>query len=161
MVRTVFFSFNFERDHWRAGQVRSAWVTKDDREDAGYVDGATWEEVKSKTDAAIRRWINRQMKGCSVTAVLIGSETYDRKWINYEIEKSVKEGMGLVGIRVHRMKDKNGNRDSKGKNPLSMYNLKSSGERLDSVYNTYDWVSDDGRENIGDWVEEAARIANR
>ncbi len=47
MARRVFFSFHYERDVWRAGQVRNSWVTKD-REDAGFWDSASWEEVKKK-----------------------------------------------------------------------------------------------------------------
>jgi len=47
MARRVFFSFHYERDVWRAGQVRNCWVTKD-REEAGFWDAASWEEVKKK-----------------------------------------------------------------------------------------------------------------
>ncbi len=39
MARRVFFSFHYERDVWRAGQVRNSWVTKD-REEAGFWDAA-------------------------------------------------------------------------------------------------------------------------
>ena len=37
MARRVFFSFHYERDHWRANVVRNSWVTKD-RESAGFFD---------------------------------------------------------------------------------------------------------------------------
>lgn len=46
MARKVFFSFHYERDVWRAAQVRNSWVTKPDRETAGFWDSASWEEVK-------------------------------------------------------------------------------------------------------------------
>ena len=52
MARRAFFSFYYERDSWRAGQVRNSWVTKD-RESAGFWDAAAWEEVKKKSDAEI------------------------------------------------------------------------------------------------------------
>lgn len=161
MVRRVFFSFHYDRDNWRASQVRNSWVTKPDRESAGYIDGAKWEEVKRKGDAAIKRWIRKQMDGCSVTAVLIGSETYGRKWIDHEIEKSVNDGMGLVGIRIHNIKDHHGNTDSRGKNPLSRWHFDPSGEEFTDRYNTYDWKYDNGRENLGNWIEEAAKNADR
>jgi len=159
MVRTVFFSFHFDRDHWRAGQVRNSWVTEDSQEAAGYVDGGTWEEVKRDGDDAIRSWIRRQMKGCSVAAVLIGSETYGRQWIDYEIKKAVRDDMGLVGIRVHNMKDKHGRTDSRGKNPLKKWEV--DGTNLTDIYNTYDWKYNNGRQNLSSWIEEAAKIANR
>ena len=37
-------------------QVRNSWVTKPDREAAGFWDAASWEEVK-KGDEAVKRWI--------------------------------------------------------------------------------------------------------
>lgn len=85
MARRAFFSFHFERDVWRAGQVRNSWVTQD-REDAGFWDAAAWESVKRKGDAAVHAWIDGQLKGTSVTVVLIGTETAQRKYVSYEIE---------------------------------------------------------------------------
>lgn len=44
MARRVFFSFHYERDAWRAAQVRNSWVTKPDREAAGFWDAVAWED---------------------------------------------------------------------------------------------------------------------
>lgn len=161
MARTTFFSFHYDNDIWRASQVRNSDVVDDDLDESGFIDGGSWESLKREGDDAVRRWINRQMKGCSVTVVLIGSGTYNRKWINYEIEKSYGENMGLVGVRIHNIQDEDGNKDSRGKNPLSKYKDSDTNENLSSIFNTYDWVYDDGHENLGDWVEEAAEIAGR
>ena len=54
MARRVFFSFDYERDVWRVGQIRNSWVTKPDREAAGFWDAAAWEEVKKKGEDAIK-----------------------------------------------------------------------------------------------------------
>ena len=35
------------------------------------------------------------MKGTSVTVVLIGKETSDRKYVQYEIQRSYQEGKGI------------------------------------------------------------------
>src|SRR5207245_99321 len=85
VTRKVFFSFHYERDAWRASQVRNSWVTKPDREVAGFVDAASWEEVRKKGEEQIENWINRQLEGTSVTAVLIGRETSQRKYVGYEV----------------------------------------------------------------------------
>jgi len=69
MAGRAFFSFHFERDVWRAGQVRNSWVTKD-RESSGFFDAAAWEEVMKKTDAEIEKWIGTELNGTSVTVVL-------------------------------------------------------------------------------------------
>lgn len=162
MVRTVFFSFHYDEDSWRASQVRNSDVVQSTNIDSsGFIDGAEWEEVKQDGDAAIRRWIRKQMKGCSVTVLLIGSNTYGREWIDYEIEKSVEEGMGIVGVRIHNIKDQDKKTAPRGRNPLKKWKLEGSGESLSTRYQTYDWVGGRGRENLGEWIEEAAAIANR
>lgn len=163
MVRRVFFSFHYERDAWRAGQVRNSWVTKPDRETAGFWDAAAWEEVKKKGEAAIRRWIDKHLEGTSVTVVLIGTETNNRKYVDYEIEQSRKRGNGLLGIYIHNLKDANGNRDTKGENPFNYWYTDVNGQKkyFSSIYSTYDWVNDDGYNNLGKWVEKAAEKAGR
>jgi hypothetical protein len=32
---------------------------------------------------------------------------------------------------------------------------------LSDIYPTYDWVNDNGRDNIGDWIEAATKNAGR
>jgi len=50
--------------------VRNSWVTKPDREAAGFIDAADFEEIKKQGDEAIKRWINSQLDGISVTVVI-------------------------------------------------------------------------------------------
>lgn len=162
MARRVFFSFHYENDIWRANQVRNSWLTKD-REAAGFWDGSLWEEAKKKGEDAIKRMIDRGMEGTSVTAVLIGSETNGRKYIKYEIDRSLERGSGLLGIYIHRLGDQGGFADSKGENPFSNLVIREGGKEtlLSQLFSTYDWEADDGYENFGDWVEKAARDAGR
>ena len=163
MARHVFFSFHYERDIWRASRVRNSWVTKADREAAGFWDAASWEEVKKKGDDAIKRWIDKQLDGTSVTVVLIGAETSTRKYVGYEIEQSYKRGNGLLAIYINKMKDEDGQVDVKGANPFNSWHITAQGQKkyFSSIYSTYDWVDDDGYENLGDWIEKAAKAAGR
>lgn len=163
MVRRIFPSFHYDRDHWRANKVRNSWVTHDDHEAAGFIDAAEWEEIKKEGDDAIIAWISDQMNNTSVTTVLIGEETHNRRWVNHEIEKSVEKGKGLLGVNIHELENREGKTCSKGTNPLTQWEVELNGvqQPLSSIYNTYDWVSDDGYNNFGDWVEEAATIAGR
>ncbi len=158
MVRRVFFSFHYERDAWRAAQVRNSWVTKEDREAAGFTDSAEWEKVKRQGPEAVKRWIDTQLEGTSVQVVLIGAETADREWVRYEIQKSYEKGKGIVGIRIHQLKDQNGNLDEKGETDFGKIDGK---HEFSELYPVYDWVDDNGYENMGEWVERAALIANR
>lgn len=159
MARRVFFSFHFERDIFRANVVRNSWVTKPDREAAGFWDASLWEEAKTDGEEALKQLINDGLQGTSVTTVLIGAKTAGRQWVNYEIEQSLNRGNGLVGIYIHHIKDLDGNTDSKGANPLDDWEFTYDGERrrASDVFNTYDWVNNDGYTNFGDWVEAAAK----
>jgi hypothetical protein len=154
MARKIFFSFHYERDSWRAGQIRNCNVVSNDDE-YGFIDAAEWESIKKKGDSAIEGWIDDQLKNTSVTTVLIGAETADREWVQYEIVKSWNRGNGIVGIRIHNIKDQNQKTDVAGRNPLDDFKL-SNGTLLSSVCKTYDWVIDDGRSNLGKWADEAA-----
>ena len=162
MARRAFFSFHYERDAWRAGQVRNSWVTKD-RESAGFWDAAAWEEVKKKTDAEIERWIGKQLEGTSVTVVLIGAETSGRTYVGYEIKQSNDKGNGMLGIYIHNLRDVNKKTDTKGTNPLNNWQIKRDGKEvlLSDIYPTYDWVNDDGYNKLGDWIEAAAKKAGK
>jgi hypothetical protein len=153
MARRVFFGFHYERDIWRACQVRNSWVTQPDRESAGFWDSASWEAVKKKGEDAVKRWIRDQIKGTSVTVVLIGTKTSTRKYVQYEIEHSWEVGNGLIGIYIHNLEDDDGNTDSKGDDPFVALGYKN--------IRTYDWVNDKGYNNLGDWVEAAYKRAQK
>lgn len=162
MARKAFFSFHYERDVWRAGQVRNSWVTKD-RESAGFWDAAAWQEVQRKGEDAIQKWIDKELNGTSVTVVLIGAETAGRKYVGYEIKESHNKGSGIIGIYIHNIKDSNGRTDTKGNNPLDNWHVEKDGKKilLSEMYPTYDWVNDGGYKNLGEWIEAAAKKAGR
>jgi hypothetical protein len=145
MARNVYFSFHYDRDAWRASIVRNSNVISN--YDKTYTDSAEWEAIKKASDDAVRKWITEQLKGTSVTVVLIGKETSTRKWVQYEIEKSIELGKGLLGIYINKIENSKGETDEPGANPLP------------SKYPTYLWNNDAGRENLGKWIEKAATAA--
>ena len=146
MTRRGFFSFKY-KDVSRAMIVRNSWVTQG-KEAAGFIDAADFEEVKRKGDTAIKNWIDSQLKGTSVTVVLVGEKTCSSRWVKYEIEKSIEIGNGLLGIDVSKIKDFQGNTSDRcGKIP--------------NGYNFYLWNNDEGYKNMGDWIEKAAKDAGR
>jgi hypothetical protein len=155
MAKRVFFSFHYEKDITRAQTVRNSWVTKADRASAGFFDASVREEAKRKGDAAIRALIKKGLNNTSVTAVLIGSETASRKWVRFEIAQSVDRGNGLIGIRVHKIKNLRGTTSARGANPFTLKWTKD-GKPLDlSPVPVYDWVAGNGYKNLGTWVANA------
>ncbi len=147
MARRVFFSFKYKSDVSRANVVRNSWVAQG-KESAGFIDAAGFESLKRQGDNAIRNWIDNQLKGTSVTVVLVGKKTCSSRWVRYEIEKSEERGNGLLGIDISKIKDLQGD----------------TSERCGIIpegYSFYYWNSDEGYKNIGSWIEKAAREAGK
>lgn len=163
MVRKVFFSFHYEEDSWRAAIVRNSWVTKQDRESAGYIDAAKWEEIKEEGDEAIKEWIEEQMKGTSVTVVLVGEKTNKREWVRYEVKKSHELGKGMLAIHINDLKNSDEETCSKGNCDFGPIDEDEDGNPIyfNDIYEEYEWVKDEGYENLGDWVEAASKEAGK
>ncbi|MFR4752480.1 MAG: TIR domain-containing protein [Enterococcus raffinosus] len=91
MARRVFFSFYYENDLSRALVVKNNWALKEN-EESGFINKGEFERIKRDGEESIRRWIDKQLAGTSVTVVLIGSETLDSEYVQYEIEKAMNVG---------------------------------------------------------------------
>lgn len=144
MARKVFFSFKYE-DVSRAMVVRNSDVIRGD-EKAGFIDKADFEAVEKEGDGAIKKWIDKQLAGTSVTVVLVGKNTNNSRWVKYEIEQSEKRGNGLLGIDVSKIKDLNGNTTERC-------------AQMPAGYSFYLWNNDNGYENLGKWIDKAAKDA--
>jgi hypothetical protein len=143
-VRRVFFSFHYQRDIRRVFQVRNQWVTKPDRKAAGYFDGSLTEKAKTEGAAVVKRLINGGLAGSSVTCVLVGYQTFSRHWVRYEIFKSLEQGMGLFGVRIHGLPDMHHGVDIMGPNPFDYLalapNLFAPEKLTPYEWNGYEWV---------------------
>ena len=154
----MFFSFEYNKDNWRASQVRNMGKVSDN---STFSDN-DWEEVKEKSDAKIKEWIDNQLAMRSCLVVLVGATTSGRKWINYEIEKAYELKKGIVGIHVHGLKDKDGKQTSKGSNPFYKIYIGENNERLSKYVTCYDTpyslsknVYDDIEKHIEQLIEDA------
>lgn len=116
--RRVFFSFHYQNDIWRVNQVKNHYVTKGDQQAAGYFDGSLAEKAKREGAAVVKKLIDDGLNGSSVLCVLIGSETYARHWVAYEIFKSIELGKGVFGVHIHGLQDQHRNTTAKGQNPF-------------------------------------------
>ncbi len=160
MARKVFFSFHYQLDIWRVNQIRMAHIVEGTAA-AGFHDASIWEEAKAQGDDAVHRLINRGLEGTTVTAVLIGSETANRKYVKYEIDQSIERGNGLLGVYIHDLKDQRGYGTSQGDNPFDRLTWTRNQQKLSTTYRTYYWSRDSGYSNFGKWVEDAAIAAGR
>lgn len=165
MARKCFYSFHYEPDSWRASIVRNIGAIEGNQP----ASDNDWESVASgaNQDEKIKRWIANQMRGRTCTIVLVGQATAGRKWINHEIIQSWNDGLGVVGIRIHGLKDRQGATASMGENPFDKIThggTKNPLSTLVKCYNPagstsqerYAWIS----KHLSNAVEEAIRIRN-
>lgn len=96
----VFYSFHFDNDVFRVQQIRNIGVI----DSSEPVSKNEWEQAR-RTPGGIKRWIDNEMMYKTCVVVLIGSETYRRPWVQYEIERGWNSGKGVIGINIHNLKD--------------------------------------------------------
>jgi hypothetical protein len=159
MARKIFFSFHYDLDIWRAMQVRNSDQISN-KDEVGFIDKADFEKLQRQGEKAVHNWIDKQLEGTSVTVVLIGSETASRPYVQYEITESWKKGNGLLGVYIHGVKDQAQKTTTKGSSPFAGTTYKLADGTAVAIA-TYDWVTNDGRENLASWVEKAARQVGR
>lgn len=154
----VFYSFHFDNDVMRVQQVRNI----------GSIEGNSpttpneWEKLKRTGDSAVQNWIHENMKYKRCVIVLIGSDTHDRPWVRYEIEKAWNDGKALLGIYIHNLNCPRNGKCGKGSNPFDYFQL-NDGTRLSSVVPCYDPNSANAYQdisyNISNWINYA--ISNK
>lgn len=148
MPRRVFYSFHYQPDNWRASQVRNIGAVEGNQP----ARDNDWETI-AKGDAGIERWITDQMIGRTCTVVLVGSQTAGRKWIDHEIVKSWKDGLGVAGLYIHGLQDRGGNISGAGSNPFAHFTFGPQGKRMSDVVKTYNPPGANSRERYA-WIGE-------
>ena len=147
MARRAFFSFEYANDVGRAMVVRKSNALRG-IDTAGFIDAAEFEKIRRAGEGAIRRWIDNQLANTSVTVVLVGRDTCSSKWVQYEIEQSKKRGNGLLGVDISKIRNFQGQTTERC-------------GRIPAGYKFYLWNNQNGYENLGSWIEEAAKAAGR
>jgi hypothetical protein len=147
MARRVFFSFDYDYV-WKVNQIRNLPNIVGTAA-AGFQDASLWEEAKKKGDKEIKRLIDNGLENTSVTVVCVTYGASQHKYINYEIEKSLERGNGLVAVQIHHLKDQNGNIGSPGAIPPQ---IEANG------FKAYKYTTS---EALAKWIEDAAKIVGK
>jgi hypothetical protein len=120
-----------------ANIVRNSGQFKPSSE-TGFYDASLWESAKTQGDFAVKRLIDSGLKNTSVTCFLIGEHTHTRKWCKYELQKSLDDGKGILGILLP-------NQSKHGPKWIGNYG------------SVYKW----NHARFADWVETAAKNTGR
>lgn len=156
MARRVFYSFDYEQDADRVQQVKN--MGKIDSQQI--LTGNKWEEVRRGGDKAIKKWIDDQMIGKSCLVVLVGTRTADRRWVKYEIKRAWEERLGVVGVRIHGLKNLKGITSKRGDNPFSGFTLKSTPlSKIVTLHDPFGFDSKSVYADISDRLEDLVEDA--
>lgn len=135
MSRRIFISYQ-HKDHDQAKGFNLLRWNKNVKYD--FVGRHLLSPVNSENRDYIRRQIKEQIKGTSVTVVLIGKETHTSDWVADEVSWSLEKGNGILGIKL----------DSSAKVPASL---------IDCGAEVMDWKPHEFDKGI----ERAAKAAGR
>jgi len=139
MANRVFFSFHYEDvKTFRANVVRNHWLTKEDTQSAGFFDASIWEDSKKIGDLAVKRLINSNLENTSVTCALIGTETWQRRWVRYELMKSYDKGNKLLGVHINGIRDRNQNTFANGRDVFDYLGFIVSEDGIKMTYYEHD-----------------------
>ncbi|MBO0412535.1 TIR domain-containing protein [Enterococcus hulanensis] len=159
MSKRVFFSFYYENDLSRALVVKNNWALKEN-EESGFINKAEFERIKRDGEDSIRRWIDKQLAGTSVTVVLIGSETLDSKYVQYEIEQSYERGNAIMALKIGKVKNLS-QKTSISQSVVKIVGKRKNGELLwfdEIIDGEYDYIKNDGYNNLEKWIENLAKV---
>jgi hypothetical protein len=103
--RKAFFSFHYD-DIMRVNNVRNAW--KIDHPDSAlmrsFYDSSLWESRKLEDEEAVKRLIREGVCYTSTVCVLIGSDTWSRRWVKYEIARAIIDERGLLAVHLNNIR---------------------------------------------------------
>ena len=142
----VYFSFDYGRDLHRVHRIRHLPNILSGAA-AGFENDEVIEAARRKGDPAVHGLIYDALNNTAVTVVCIGHMTAYRKYLGYELERSLERGNGLVGIRIHHLIDEHGLTDEPGELPPL---LKIAG------YKVYDYTH---QRHLAEHIREAVDLA--
>jgi hypothetical protein len=142
MAQRVFFSFHYDDvKTFRANVVRNHGTVKKDTEEVGFFDASIWEDAKRHGDAAVKRLINSNLENTTVTCALIGTATWQRRWVRYEILKSYDRGNSLFGVHINSIPDKNRQTFTQGRSPFDYLGFVISADGTSLTYYEHNGTS--------------------
>lgn len=160
MRKPVFLSFCYSDDVTRIQQIRNMGMVIDGQP---LLSPNDFETIKKKGDTAIQNWIDEQLKYKQCVIVLIGENTANRPWVQYEIQKAKQMNKPMFGIYIHNLKDINGNYSKKGANPFDkVFGTSHFYKCIDPSHIEYDGCRayNTIQKNIESWINETIVIHN-
>ena len=139
----VFLSYHYDSDNRIARQITELINT-----DTINIFTVIREDEKEKDDEIVKNWVDEKIKGTKITILLISKETLDRKYVSYELEKSLSQRNSIIPILI----DSKENAFDDEKIDLIIQKLDT--ELLGMKLKLRKWYQENGKENILRWLNE-------
>jgi hypothetical protein len=116
----AFFSFCYDEDKGRVDTMYQGWRARHPHVMLDRLDSMVAEKANALGEAEIKRAIRDAVDQTSVTCVLLGSHTWQDRWVRYEIARTLEHGSRLLAVRINGIPDpKTGQTAVAGWNPLA------------------------------------------
>jgi hypothetical protein len=103
--RKAYFAFHFD-DIMRVNNVRQAWKIHhaDSPLKRSFYDSSLWESRQLHSPDSLKSLIREGVEYTSAVCVLVGSHTWSRRWVRYEIARAVIDGRGLLAVHLNNLR---------------------------------------------------------
>lgn len=140
----VFISYHYDSDNQIAREITEIINTDKINEFS-----VVRENEKKKDEDIIKNWVDEEIKKTRITILLISKKTFDRRYVSYELSKSLLNGNTVIPILI----------DSE-ENAFNEDSINSVNEKLDKELSgrklkIRKWFQENGKENILRWLNEA------
>ena len=140
----IFISYHYDSDNKIAREITEIINT-----DKINIFTVVRESEKIKDAEIIKNWVDEEIKRTRITILLISAETLNRKYVSYELSKSLLNGNSIIPILI----------DSE-ENAFNEDGINSVKQKLDVELSGRNlkirkWFQENGKENILRWLNEA------
>lgn len=150
--RYIFPSYDWD-DAWLVNQIMNLPEVIGAK-NIGFLKGVPNEEIK-QSDDKIKKWIDENMNKCSCLILFCGENTYKSRWVKYEIELAREKNKGRFIIQLEGMTKRDNTICKRGIDPYEYYGFYSCGGIKAYEIKSYNWINNNGINNISSWIEDA------
>jgi antiphage defense system Thoeris ThsB-like protein len=102
--RKVYFAFRF-KDIMRVNNVRQSGKIgfDEDKNPRDFYDRSIWEKRAIEDPESLKRLMREGVEHSSAVCVLVGSDTWQSKWVKYEIARAVIDKKGLLPVGINSL----------------------------------------------------------
>jgi len=109
-----------------------------------FYDSSLWESRKLEGPESLKQLIRDGVNNTSAICVLVGSDTWSRRWVRYEVARAIIDGRGLLAVHLNSINHhQTRTPHARGLNPLAHMAVgKVQPSPLSApVYFLFEWTS--------------------